>query len=414
MDKLKLLRGNAFTIVIPVKAYRADGSEIEDFSLADCVDVVVKVGVNALKPISVEIVGNNVQIEFRGTESLGWYQLDVTGKYDGEKWRFDNDKMLQIVEHSSQVSIPEYSIIADDTYVIAGDVRLLQASGEPVIEQSDWDETDESSPAYIKNKPNLSVYATQAWVNAKDYATQAWVTAKGYVTQAWVAAQGYATQAWVTAQDFVTQSWITAQGFYKKPGTGIPSSDLSSAVQTSLGKADTALQTQINADWNAASGVAKILNKPTIPAAQVNSDWNASSGVAEILNKPTIPTVPTNVSVFTNDAGYITASDVTNKEDKVTIESASGATLTAQVGKYYTLSNVGTLAITLPTCSGTNVQTVVFYMTTGSTPAVTFTSTHSIIYPKDFAIEANGLYEINAAWNGIGWVIGQLILEIPT
>jgi len=31
-------------------------------------------------------------------------------------------------------------------------------------------------------------------------------------------------------------------------------------------------------------------NKPTIPAAQVNSDWNATSGVAEILNKPTIPT----------------------------------------------------------------------------------------------------------------------------
>lgn len=30
---------------------------------------------------------------------------------------------------------------------------------------------------------------------------------------------------------------------------------------------------------------------PTIPAAQVNSDWNATSGVAEILNKPTIPSV---------------------------------------------------------------------------------------------------------------------------
>ncbi len=34
-----------------------------------------------------------------------------------------------------------------------------------------------------------------------------------------------------------------------------------------------------------------LTNKPTIPAAQVNSDWNAVSGVAEILNKPTIPTV---------------------------------------------------------------------------------------------------------------------------
>ena len=29
-----------------------------------------------------------------------------------------------------------------------------------------------------------------------------------------------------------------------------------------------------------------LLNKPTIPAAQVNSDWNAASGVAQILNKP--------------------------------------------------------------------------------------------------------------------------------
>ena len=43
-----------------------------------------------------------------------------------------------------------------------------------------------------------------------------------------------------------------------------------------------------------------LTNKPTIPAAQVNADWDASSGVAQILNKPT------NVSVFTNDAGYLT------------------------------------------------------------------------------------------------------------
>jgi hypothetical protein len=34
-------------------------------------------------------------------------------------------------------------------------------------------------------------------------------------------------------------------------------------------------------------------NLPTIPAAQVNSDWNAVSGVAEILNKPTLAAVAT-------------------------------------------------------------------------------------------------------------------------
>lgn len=50
-------------------------------------------------------------------------------------------------------------------------------------------------------------------------------------------------------------------------------------------------KTQINADWNAVSGSAQILNKPAIPAAQVQSDWNAASGLGAILNKPTIPTV---------------------------------------------------------------------------------------------------------------------------
>ena len=32
-----------------------------------------------------------------------------------------------------------------------------------------------------------------------------------------------------------------------------------------------------------------LTNQPTIPAAQVKADWNATTGLAEILNKPTIP-----------------------------------------------------------------------------------------------------------------------------
>ncbi len=42
----------------------------------------------------------------------------------------------------------------------------------------------------------------------------------------------------------------------------------------------------VNADWNAGSGLAQILNKPTIPAAPVNADWAAATGLALILNKP--------------------------------------------------------------------------------------------------------------------------------
>lgn len=43
-----------------------------------------------------------------------------------------------------------------------------------------------------------------------------------------------------------------------------------------------------------------------------------SGSYNDLSNKPTIPTVPTNVSAFTNDAGYITQNDIANKQDKLT------------------------------------------------------------------------------------------------
>ena len=53
----------------------------------------------------------------------------------------------------------------------------------------------------------------------------------------------------------------------------------------------------------------------SVPAAQVNSDWNASSGVAEILNKPTIPTVNDATLTITQNgtsAGTFTANSATD------------------------------------------------------------------------------------------------------
>ena len=41
-------------------------------------------------------------------------------------------------------------------------------------------------------------------------------------------------------------------------------------------------------DWEATSGDAEILNKPTIPNAQVPSDWTSTTDPTQILNKPSI------------------------------------------------------------------------------------------------------------------------------
>lgn len=76
-------------------------------------------------------------------------------------------------------------------------------------------------------------------------------------------------------------------------------------------------------------------NKPTIPAAQVNSDWNAASGVAEILNKPTIPTVNDATLTITQNgasAGTFTAnasSNTTINLTDTTYSNFGGATSSA-------------------------------------------------------------------------------------
>lgn len=59
---------------------------------------------------------------------------------------------------------------------------------------------------------------------------------------------------------------------------------------------------------------ADLTGKPSIPAAQVNSDWNAVSGVAQILNKPTI-TSGTVTSVGVSSTGgtlTVTSSPITS------------------------------------------------------------------------------------------------------
>ena len=86
---------------------------------------------------------------------------------------------------------------------------------------------------------------------------------------------------------------------------------------------------QVNADWNASSGAAQILNKPTLFSGNYNDLTNKPNlfdgNYNSLNNKPDLatvattgnyndlnnkPIIPTNVSAFNNDAGYITSADV--------------------------------------------------------------------------------------------------------
>lgn len=83
-----------------------------------------------------------------------------------------------------------------------------------------------------------------------------------------------------------------ADGKYTLPNGGIPKTDLASAVQTSLGKADTALQSYTETDPTVPSW-AKASTKPSYTASEVGA-------------LPSSTVIPSKTSDLTNDSGFIT------------------------------------------------------------------------------------------------------------
>jgi hypothetical protein len=61
---------------------------------------------------------------------------------------------------------------------------------------------------------------------------------------------------------------------------------------------------QVNSDWNASSGVAAILNKPSLATVATSGNYN------DLSNKPTIPTVPVDSVNGKTGAVELTATDV--------------------------------------------------------------------------------------------------------
>ena len=98
-------------------------------------------------------------------------------------------------------------VAVDEVQIIANPnnyvVNINRIIGEQV--QSDWDQADDQAPDYIKNKPTIPTATSDLTNDGED-----------------------------GINPFITASDVTAQ---------------------------------VNSDWDATSGVAEILNKPTIPAA---------------------------------------------------------------------------------------------------------------------------------------------------
>ena len=126
----------------------------------------------------------------------------------------------------------------------------------------------------------------------------------------------------------------------------------------------------------------------------------------------------------TNTALNALSQTVDGKQAKVAIEAPTDTTdptqpittLSCEVGKYYRIDvAVDTLAVTLPAVTGNIAETVVLYLTAGTTPAVTIASASAgveVLYHFGYEIAAGKTYEINCLWNGAAWVVASVEIVI--
>lgn len=95
-----------------------------------------------------------------------------------------------------------------------------------------------------------------------------------------------------------------ANSFLDKTGLGLVWAQIKLLL---AGKVDKVDGKGLSSNDYTADEKAKLANIQAGAEANVNADWNAVTGDAAILNKPTIPTA---TSDLTNDSGFITAQDV--------------------------------------------------------------------------------------------------------
>lgn len=234
----------------------------------------------------------------------------------------------------------------------------------PAQVQSNWNESDSSSKAYIQNKPSLASVATSGDYEdlsnkptipvVKTLVAGENVTLDETASTITINAEGGSVtqeQANWTESDPQDPSYIKNKPNLASVATSGDYEDLSNKptipaapVQSNWNESDSSSLAYIQNKPNLASVATSgdyddLSNKPTIPAAQVQSDWNEadSSKVDYIKNKPNLATVATtgdyddlsnkpSIPVIPAMKNLVAGNNVTITED------ANGVTISASGG----------------------------------------------------------------------------------
>ena len=338
MAKLNHVYGNYFSLRIPlVMRTRTviDGEETDtdtEYTPSPSESVSVRLIRRKGRAFSYipTVDGSTVTIEDEGKLPLGTYDVEVVITGGEHPMRFCDEATIEVHNATEAAGIVPGETLTATTYTLQGAVFFSMGGGGSTEQvQSDWNEDDDTSPAFIKNKPtipSLTGYATERYVNAyvnsslTGYATTGYINL--YINNALV---GYATQAWVNEQNFLkehqslagyaTQAWVNEQNFLK------------------------------------------------------------------------------------------THQDITGKENRMQIVTPNSLSFQAETGKYYRITQSGTITVTLPSVVSNYLEGFLLFFTAASDDCLHFDTQDTVLKADGYEIKAGDICEVNAVYNGGGWQV---------
>ena len=304
------------------------------------------------------------------------------------------------------------------------------ADGAEVNVQADWSVTDATADAFIKNKPASfppsSHTHTKAQISDMPTKLSQFTNDPGYLTSADIDTSQNHVHANKGILDSITQAlldkWNTVSNKVDKvSGKGLSTNDFTAALLNKLNGIAAGAEVNVQADWSSTDSAsdAFIKNKP--------SSFPPSS---HTHTKAQISDMPTKLSQFTNDPGYLTSADIDTSQNHTHANKGILDTLTqAMLDKWNTVSNkvdkvsgkgLSTNDFTAALLSKLNgiAEGANKYTHPASHPAsmITEDSTHRFL--TDFcktitdwnSAAANGFYMGNDAANApsTGWYFGRV------
>lgn len=215
---LRIVQGNTFATAIEIHAVDATGQPIVDWSLQDSTDLRVwYVFAGREQDITTWQIddGKLVIVWLANMQRVGTYDIFCAGKYNGADWRNAMQYQFSIVRFNHEANIPANVVILDGIYQLSAEMALLSKIIVEGIPSETIPLMDGEAEVGTEERYARGDHRHPSDTNKQDVIADLDAIRSG------------------------AQKGATA---YQKPTNGIPSTEMTQAVQTSLGKADSAVQ----------------------------------------------------------------------------------------------------------------------------------------------------------------------------